>query len=330
MEEEAGSGAARRLLGTGREVSDSPAAPRPEYTPRIVPGVRGRRVWAVGLVVLLWASVGALPLRSGTAHAAPESAAAKAAPESAAAKAAPWPPLRVLFVGNSYTRFNVLPKLVQRLAQSEQLPMQVEVVAKGGLTLRMHWLRHEALEQIQRGGHSHVVLQAHSLDPVDRGAEFESYADRFKRAIDASGARTVLYQTWARRHGAALYRSHPELPSEQHMTERVAAAYARVAGQLDAGLAPVGEAFAEAAQLAPTVELYREDGNHPSFAGSYLASVVLYATLTGHDPRALGYAPWEVPAAVAAPLREAAAVALQRAALRASSQRWVSGETGAP
>lgn len=250
--------------------------------------------------------------------------------EARPARAAITPALSVLFVGNSYTRFNLLPRLVQRLAASEQLPMRVEAVAKGGLTLRMHWLRHEALDHIRSGGHSHVVLQAHSLDPLDRGEEFESYADRFKRAIDASGARTVLYETWARRRGDPLYRTRPELGSEEAMTERVAAAYARLAGQLDTGLAPVGQAFSDAGNLAPGVELYRPDGTHPSWAGSYLAAVVLYATISGHDPRALGYTPWEVPADAAATLREAAFVTLQRAALRASSQRWVSGDTGAP
>lgn len=239
-------------------------------------------------------------------------------------------PTRVLFVGNSYTRFNLLPRLVRRLADSAQIPMRVESVAKGGLTLRMHWLRREALGEIRRGGYSHVVLQAHSLDPVDRATEFEGYADRFKRAIDATGARTVLYETWARRGGDSLYRTHPELASERDMAAQVGEAYARLAGRLDASLAPVGQAFVHAREQAPELELYRADGRHPSWAGSYLAALVLYATLTGQDPRASTYTPWEVPEDVAIRLRALSFAALQRFNPRASSQRWVSGETGAP
>ena len=30
--------------------------------------------------------------------------------------------------------------------------------------------------------------------------------------------------------------------------------------------------------------LYTNDGSHPSLSGSYLAAVVLYATITGNDP----------------------------------------------
>ena len=31
-------------------------------------------------------------------------------------------------------------------------------------------------------------------------------------------------------------------------------------------------------------DLYSSDGNHPSLSGSYLAAVVIYATITGNDP----------------------------------------------
>ena len=33
--------------------------------------------------------------------------------------------------------------------------------------------------------------------------------------------------------------------------------------------------------------LYEEDGTHPSLEGSYLVACVVYATMTGHDPRSL-------------------------------------------
>ena len=54
--------------------------------------------------------------------------------------------------------------------------------------------------------------------------------------------------------------------------------------------------------------LYEADGTHPSIEGSYLVACVVYATMTGHDPRQLstGNGPPEVPEARRQALREVA------------------------
>lgn len=49
-------------------------------------------------------------------------------------------------------------------------------------------------------------------------------------------------------------------------------------------IAPVGTAFAKCVKEHPEIDLYGKDLKHPSFEGSYLSALVIYATITGDSP----------------------------------------------
>ncbi len=74
-------------------------------------------------------------------------------------------PLRVLFIGNSYTYFNNLPELLRAVAASQKDGPRIETEGSlsGGKSLQWHWENSRALEAIRRGGWDFVVLQEHSL-----------------------------------------------------------------------------------------------------------------------------------------------------------------------
>lgn len=217
---------------------------------------------------------------------------------------------RVLLVGNSYTRFNMMPRMLQRLAESAGVPLRIDAVVKRGATLRRHWLQLETRARIQRGGYDFVVIQDHSLRPIDRLPEFEDYGARFVRAATASGATPVLLETWARSERTRFYRKREWPRSESEMAERLASAYGMLAAREGARLAPVGRAFSTVRSQSPEIELYRDDGTHPSWAGSYLAACTLLGTITQKDPRSASYVPWELAPEHAARLRELAAQVL--------------------
>jgi hypothetical protein len=222
------------------------------------------------------------------------------------------PVTRVLLVGNSYTHFHMLHRLIERIAASAGTPLRVDAVTHGGYSLRMHWQKSAARERIASRAYRFVVLQDHSLRPVDHLDEFDDYGERFARAIVSSGAQPVLYQTWPRSPHSRFYgereRSQPR--SVDEMAARLEQAYGALATREGARLAPVGRAFTAGLAAHPELELYSADGTHPSWAGSYLAACVLYGTLTGNDPRRASYAPWELPAEQAPVLRALAAQVL--------------------
>ncbi len=221
------------------------------------------------------------------------------------------PSSRVLLLGNSYTRFNVLPLMLRRVAEAAGVSLPTESVARGGYTLRRHWRVHETRARVRSGRYSHVVLQGHSLRPIDRRAEFEDYTARFAQAVREAGGEPILYETWPRHPGAPLYREHAELRTPPQMASRVGEAYRALAVRHGARVAPVGRAFLTALTTRPELEIYKPDGAHPTWAGSYLAACVLFGAITGQDPRESHYTPWELPPASARAARELAALVLE-------------------
>ncbi len=128
-------------------------------------------------------------------------------------------------------------------------------------------------------------------------------------AVVARGGRTVLMMTWGRRDGDAQNPSlYPDFLTMQARLKEGYLAYqaAWSTPEHPVWIAPVGLAF-EAAYHSGTdfTDLYEADGSHPSVAGTWLASCVLYATLTGEDPTALP-GPADLDAALAARLAELA------------------------
>jgi hypothetical protein len=206
--------------------------------------------------------------------------------------------LRVLIVGNSYTRFNVLSHLLEKLARTADAGprLQVDAEARSGFSLSMHLLAGEAMSRIRSGHYDFVVLQDHSLRVIDHPAALERDTKRFKLAVDATHGRTVLYETWARHPSARLYRKHPQLRSFEQMAEQIDHTYGEIAQRTGAELAPVGSAFERALASAPDLALWGPDGSHPTLAGSFLAACVLYATITGQSPRQTHYVPTGMPA----------------------------------
>ncbi|MCG8469519.1 MAG: hypothetical protein MJB57_15155 [Gemmatimonadetes bacterium] len=228
-------------------------------------------------------ALGALTACAGQTSQTPETAATSTV-EAAAPDFDPAPPptdsVRVLFIGNSYTYVNELPKQIVRLAASADAarPMFVNQVTPGGATLERNWNDGRARRLIRLGGWTHVVLQEQSARPIDDPETFLEYARLFDREIDRVGAETVLYLTWAREHRPA---------SQDTLT----AAYRAVAAELGATVAPVGVAWTEALAEDPDLELHHEDRSHPGPLGSYLAASVFYATLYGATPEGLAAVP---------------------------------------
>lgn len=192
----------------------------------------------------------------------------------------PSKPLRVLFVGNSYTFFNNLPNLLEQIAkgQANGPHIETDVSLSGGKTLQWHWEQGKAQEAVRKGGWDFVVLQEQSLlgKTVPRGETpsvngpdlYLEYAGKFAEEIRKVGARTVLYATWAR----------DGYPEQQRKLDD---AFTQAAQKLDAILVPAGLAWTVTRIEAPSIRLHMPDRSHPTMAGSYLNALLFYQCLTG-------------------------------------------------
>jgi hypothetical protein len=180
-------------------------------------------------------------------------------------------PLKVLFIGNSFTARNDLPGLVARLAAARGKALEHRLIAAGGASLRAHWNAGQAAEAIRDGGYDAVVLQEQSTLPVKNAARMHENIRLFDEAIKSAGARTVLYMTWARQNA-------PD--SQKAITE----AYNSICNELGATVVPVGVAWERFLRDNDEPVLHDRDQSHPTMAGSFLAACVFLAALFGDSP----------------------------------------------
>jgi Surface adhesin CshA repetitive domain len=184
--------------------------------------------------------------------------------------------LKVLFIGNSRTRYFDIPNQIKQLASLETRKLEVRTVAFDGWTLESHWNspNSAALKAIREGGWDDVVLQELSSRPVLENAKFVASVKNFNAEIKKVGARTVLYENWWRKD---LTYSQAQLSS----------AYKTVADELGAAISPVGSAWLESSSTNPTSSLFNPDGNHATALGAYLTACEFYAFLYEKNPKGL-------------------------------------------
>ncbi len=186
---------------------------------------------------------------------------------------------RVLFVGNSYTQYNDLPRVVRELGVATRTPFDSEEILVGGATLYDHWTTHGARAKIATGKFDAVVLQGQSLEALGGEGGFEIYAPRFGDQVKEAGARAVWFATWARGPGG------PASQRGEAAANKIEKAYSKVALAKGGKVARVGGAFHQAQVRLPAVSLYLDDQSHPTREGTLLAACTIVSTLTGKVPR---------------------------------------------
>lgn len=187
-------------------------------------------------------------------------------------------PVRVLFIGNSYTSVNNLPGMVQALAAAAKEKRKLEFVAltPGGWTLQRHLEdeKSDAKKRIAEGKWDFVVLQEQSQMPFMYPKQTLDFGQKLGALIKESKGKPVMYVTWAREN-------QPENQAEITKT------YTELGKALEAVLAPAGPAWEAARKERPALKLYNADQSHPSPAGTYLTACVFYSVIYGKSPAGL-------------------------------------------
>ena len=175
--------------------------------------------------------------------------------------------MKVLMLGNSFTYFHDMPKMVAALLGEE-----VDSVTRGGAYLYQilepaDELHAQVMAAINRQKWDYIVLQEQSNAPALRPKLFHASMKKLCEIIRENGATPVLYASWAYREGSEKLAS-TELSYEE-MSAGLYESYHQAAKDNDALIADVGKAFYALRGLA---NLYEDDAFHPSEAGSILAA----------------------------------------------------------
>lgn len=216
------------------------------------------------------------------------------APATVAAQAAPAnvAPIRVLFVGNSLTYTNNLPRMVRAIAASQAGGPAIETAtyAIPGAELDDLWDDGHAAAALREGDWDVVVLQERggllscvarsTRDPECRRSD--GAHRRFSELAREREARVLLLMTWPPSRGNDLGNS----VQLRKRAERLTDAYRLVATKLGGGK--------EVAVVPAAATLYRFAGNraaedvlvdgiHPSVSSSLVMAAQLYQAISGRE-----------------------------------------------
>lgn len=185
---------------------------------------------------------------------------------------APDPPadaVKVLFIGNSLTYENDLPRTVADLAASAGLrSCYCIAIAYPNFALEDHWDVGDAVEALQDEDWDFVVMQqGPSAQPASR-THLVQWATAFGNLIDQNGAEPVMYAVW------------PALDRSFEFTQ-VHDSYRAAADAIGGAMAPAGSAWQVAWQHDSSLPLYAADNFHPSAMGTYLAALVVFERIYG-------------------------------------------------
>lgn len=204
-------------------------------------------------------------------------------------RAEPSDSLQILFIGNSYTFYNDLPRMVRKLAASQGIRLAPSRCLKGGETLKGH-LNHEFLPKVLAdGGFDYVVIQDASYTPSYSTREVLENVYPYAHQIDSlakagsPGVKTIYYMTWGHKDGILHHKTEYPLNHTYHgMQERLKTSYLEMAYENGGFCAPAGIAWERVVKERPDIELYSlKDRHHPSKEGSYLAACTILSTILG-------------------------------------------------
>lgn len=182
----------------------------------------------------------------------------------------------ILFIGNSLTYTNDLPGTVVELARSVGDTIRAASVALPNFAVIDHAMGlSTAVSTIQGQPWEMVILQQGPTTTAVNRDTLIIATKALDPYVKAAGGVTAQLMTW------------PQSVSPQ-LFPLVRATSQAAASSVPAGVfIPAGEAWRAALEENPSVPLYGPDGYHPGALGTYLAALVVYEKVTGHDARLL-------------------------------------------
>lgn len=199
--------------------------------------------------------------------------------------------MKILFIGNSYTYYNDMPKIFESLARDNGKSVAVFSVTKGGRKLVAYENNEDPItveldSQIKANHFDFCFIQEQSILPATDPDTFLKGVEIVVQKLKGHAEKLVMYQTWGRKEGSETLEKHRW--STKAMTELLAESYQMVANRYNALISPVGYSFLKITEQNPEINLHNPDLSHPSYEGSCLSALTHYCTVFGEIPSDTG------------------------------------------
>jgi len=208
--------------------------------------------------------------------------------------------IRVLFIGNSHTFYNDMPKTFKELAAHDPdgaFSIESGMIAVPGATLAQLLKYPEAQTLLTQQKWDYVVLQPQSAWAMTkiRTMSTDQALKEWVRRINGIGAVPVFYMTWIRQPGSDWYTSSMKgadmFKSPQIMYKYIQYYTNVLVKKHDLVLVPVGEYWMNMIRKHPEVTVFAPDGLHASPAGSYMVALLFYKMLVNNTLDDITYYP---------------------------------------
>lgn len=185
-----------------------------------------------------------------------------------------------LFLGNSYTHYNTMPKLFQKIANSKGKDVFADTLAVSNSTLKMHSERPNTYRKMKSKKWDHLIIQGFSRELAQDSATIAKETIPYiHQMIDSMKkynpcVQIHFYMTWSYKDGAP---SNPDFNTYDKMIARIQQGYMQLHREFGYPVVPVGLAWKQLKQEFPSFNPYQDDNQHPNLTGSYLIASCFYS-----------------------------------------------------
>ncbi|MCF4101888.1 SGNH/GDSL hydrolase family protein [Gillisia sp. M10.2A] len=170
--------------------------------------------------------------------------------------------INVLFIGNSLTYTNNLPKLVQKNAKLKGIKINVKTIAFPNYSIQEHWDNGEIQKLISSKKYDFVIIQqGPSSQNIGREMLIE-YGGKYSSLCKMNNVKLCYFMVW------------PSL-NYYHTFNDVINNHTDAALINNSILLPVGRIWKEYIDSTNSKEYYSSDRFHPSLKGSQVAAQVI-------------------------------------------------------
>ncbi len=172
----------------------------------------------------------------------------------------------ILFIGNSLTYINNLPKLVKENAKLQGIEIDAKMIAFPNYAIIDHWNDGEVQKLITSKKYDFVIIQQGPSSQNNGRKMLIEYGEKYSALCKLNDTKLCYFMVW------------PSL-NNYHTFDDVIKNYKDAASINNSILLPVGEVWKAYFDRTNDFQYYSSDGFHPSLKGSLITAKVIVESL---------------------------------------------------
>ncbi|MEG1782509.1 MAG: hypothetical protein RR253_04590 [Oscillospiraceae bacterium] len=183
--------------------------------------------------------------------------------------------MKVLFLGNSHTFYNDMPKIFANICKEKGKDVEVSMQAHPGVTYGWHYSQFTELRfALMYGGFDYLIMQQAAHSPCPSKEETITDGMKIVQLARACGVTPIQVMPWAEKRDPAHQKGMYEIYNEFSEKAQVK-------------LSCVGNVFEDVFYNHPEIDMYWRDGEHASPYGSYVIAMCAYSAIFSQSVKGL-------------------------------------------